>query len=54
MLEELTRKQIMFLIDMVNASIKMASNSGIPIHEEYSKDIEAIKTILYEELRWKE
>ena len=53
-MEELTRKQIALLIDMVNASIKMAGNSGIPISDEVCKDIDKIKQALYEELRWKE
>ena len=53
-MEELTRQQITLLINMVNASINMASNSGIPISQEYCKDIDKIKQVLYEELRWKE
>lgn len=53
-MEELTRKQIELLIDMVNASIKIAMMSGIPIGEEYYKEIDTIKQALYEELRWKE
>ena len=53
-MEELTRQQITLLINMVNASVNMASNSGIPIGEEYYKDIDKIKQALYEELRWKE
>ena len=52
-MEELTRKQIELLIKMVNASITMAANSGIPIGEEYYDDIDKIKKTLYEELRWK-
>lgn len=53
-MEELTRKQIELLIEMVNASIKMAMMSGIPIGQEYYEDIDKIKKVLYEELRWKE
>ena len=53
-MEELTRQQIMLLIDMVNASIKMAGNSGIPISDTVYKEIDTIKKVLYEELRWKE
>lgn len=53
-MEELTRQQITLLINMVNASINMASNSGIPIGQEYYEDIDKIKQVLYEELRWKE
>ena len=52
-MEELTRQQITLLINMVNASIIMSSNSGIPISDEICKDIDKIKQILYEELRWK-
>ena len=53
-MEELTRAQLYLLINMVNASINMASNSGIPINDEICKDIDKIKQVLYEELRWKE
>ena len=51
---ELNRQQIELLIEMVNGSIKMALLSGIPIGEEYYNDIDKIKQVLYEELRWKE
>lgn len=53
-MEELTRKQLTLLINMVNASINMSNNSGIPIGQEYYEDIDKIKKVLYEELRWKE
>lgn len=53
-MEELTRQQITLLINMVNASINMSNNSGIPIGQEYYEDIDKIKQVLYEELRWKE
>lgn len=53
-MEELTRQQIILLINMVNASIKMADNSGIPISDTVCKEIDTIKRVLYEELRWKE
>ena len=53
-MEELTRKQIELLISMVNASICRAADSGIPIGSEYYSDIDKIKKVLYEELRWKE
>ena len=39
----LTMKQCDLLMSMVNASIKMAMDSGIPIGKEYYKDIDAIK-----------
>ena len=35
---------------MVNASITVAMNSGIPIGKEYCQDIDIIKEKLYEEL----
>lgn len=47
---ELTRDQCILLINMVNASIEMASKSGIPIGKEYVEDIDEIKKKLYEEL----
>ena len=47
---KLTKKQIELLISMVNASIGMAMKSGIPIGEEYYKDIDAIKEQLYQAL----
>ena len=46
----LTVKQCELLIDMFNASIGMAMKSGIPIGEEYYKDIDAIKEQLYQAL----
>ena len=52
-MEELTAKQLELLINMVNASINMASNSGIPIGKEYYDDIDKIKKALYEEMRWR-
>ena len=47
---ELTRKQCELLINMVNASINNAASSGIPIGQEYYKDIDIIKQELYKEL----
>ena len=47
---ELTRKQYILLINMVNASINNAVSSGIPIGQEYYKDIDIIKQELYKEL----
>ena len=46
----LTRKQCQLLINMVNASITVAANSGIPIGKEYYQDIDIIKEKLYKEL----
>ena len=46
----LTVKQLELLISMVNASITMAANSGIPIGQEYYQDIDAIKEQLYQAL----
>ena len=46
----LTRNQCQLLINMVNASITTAMNSGIPIGKEYCQDIDIIKEKLYEEL----
>ena len=40
---KLTMKQCDLLMGMVNASIRMAMNSGIPIGKEHYEDIEAIK-----------
>jgi len=48
---ELTNKQLELLINMVNACINMATNSGIPIGQEYYEDIDKIKEVLYEEMR---
>lgn len=47
---ELTRNQCQLLINIVNASITAAMNSGIPIGKEYYQDIDIIKEKLYEEL----
>ena len=52
-MEELTIKQLELLISMVNASITMAANSGIPIGKEYYDDIDKIKKVLYEDMRWR-
>lgn len=46
----LTRSECKLLIDIVNAGITRAVESGIPIGEEYCKDIDSIKKKLYEEL----
>ena len=48
---KLSRTQYVLLIDMVNASIKMAGNSGIPISDMVWKEVETIKEVLYEEMR---
>ena len=47
---KLTVNQCMLLIDMFNASLVAAKNSGIPIGQEYYKDIDEIKEKLYQEL----
>ena len=47
----LTKKQAELLINMLNASICRAQESGIPIGKEYYEDIDAIKDKLYEEFR---
>ena len=47
----LTREQCDLLIRMVNASIVRAMSSGIPIGQEYCKNIDEIKEKLYQELR---
>ena len=47
---KLNRKQCIMLIDMVNGSITMAKQSGIPIAEQYWGDIDYIKEQLYQEL----
>lgn len=47
----LTKDQCDLLINMVNASIQRARDSGIPIGIEYYEDIEIIKEKLYEEYR---
>lgn len=46
---ELTIKQCNLLLDMFNASITRALQSGIPIGKEYYEDIDAIKDKLYAE-----
>lgn len=46
----LTVNQCKLLIDMFNASINQAINSGIPIGKEYYNDIDNIKEKLYREL----
>lgn len=46
---ELTIKQCNLLLDMFNASITRALQSGIPIGKEYYTDIDAIKDKLYAE-----
>ena len=47
----LTKDQCDLLINMVNASIQRARDSGIPIGVEYYEDIEIIREKLYEEYR---
>lgn len=47
----LTRKQCDLLINMFNASIQRARDSGIPIGVEYYEDIDIIREKLYEEYR---
>lgn len=47
----LTVKQCELLLSMFNASIGHAMKSGIPINQEYYKDIDTIKDKLYAELR---
>lgn len=46
---ELTIKQCNLLLDMFNASITHALQSGIPIGKEYYADIDAIRDKLYAE-----
>ena len=50
---ELTKEQYVLLINMVNASINNAVSSGIPIGQEYYKDIDEIKEKLYQEINKK-
>lgn len=45
----LTVKQCELLISMFNASINRATESGIPIGQEYYSDIDEIKNKLYAE-----
>ena len=47
---KLNREQCIMLIDMVNGSITMAKQSGIPIAQQYWSDIDYIKEQLYQEL----
>jgi hypothetical protein len=47
---ELTRSECNLLINIVNAGITRAIESGIPIGKEYYKDIDSIKNKLYKEL----
>ena len=46
----LTKKQCELLINIFNAGISRVIESGISIEKEYYKDIDIIKTKLYEEL----
>lgn len=47
---KLTLNQATLLLDMFNASIMRAADSGIPIGKEYYEDIDKIKEKLYEEI----
>ena len=47
----LTVEQYELLYSMVNASIKHAMDSGIPIGKEYYEDIDTIKEALRNEIR---
>jgi hypothetical protein len=47
----LTVEQYELLYSMVNASIKHAMDSGIPIGKEYYEDIDIIKDELRNEIR---
>lgn len=47
----LTVEQYELLYNMVNASIKQAMDSGIPIGKEYYEDIDTIKAALSKEIR---
>jgi hypothetical protein len=47
----LTTKQCRLLLDMFNASLKNAINSGIPIGNEYYEDIDTIKEKLRIEMQ---
>ena len=47
---ELTLEQSDLLIRMINASVNMSANSGIPIDNKYSKEIEEIKKKIKEEI----
>lgn len=46
----LTVNQCKLLINILNANINQAINSGIPIGKEYYNDIDNIKEKLYREL----
>lgn len=46
----LTAKQCNLLLNIVNASITRASQSGIPIHKDYYDGIEIIKSEIYKEM----
>lgn len=46
---KLTVKQCDLLLNMFNASINMAKQSGIPIGKEFYNDIDIIKRKLYQE-----
>lgn len=47
----LTQGQLKLLIDVFNAGITRATESGIPIGKEYYQDIDEIKLKLYKELK---
>lgn len=47
---KLTARECELLINVFNAGITRAVESGIPIGKEYWKDIDSIKNKLYEEL----
>ena len=47
---ELTKKQCELLLNVFNAGIINAVNSGFPIGEEYYNDIDEIKEKLYQEI----
>ena len=47
---KLTIKECELLINVFNAGIKRAIESGFPIGKEYCKDIDNIKEKLYKEL----
>ena len=51
---ELTRKQCELLLNVFNAGIVNAVNSGFPIGKEYYNDIDEIKEKLYQEMRDKD
>ncbi len=47
---KLTKKQYKLLLDVFNAGIVNAVNSGFPIGIEYHDDIDEIKEKLYREI----